>query len=163
MGILEFLELFEMTYEKFSKDKSKLMAKWRRWEPTLGMNGAGKTATVFAESFDVFFFQKHARTSWNISGAIDYRLLHSLYRIAIESNGRYIKPYIYLSQQLGAHQNTIARYINMLDSAGVARKQLIFESANRKRIKILPMFHEEFKGSLLKQLPLEIDWQNHQF
>lgn len=162
MGILEFLELFEMTYEKFSKDKSKLMAKWLRWEPSLQIIGSGKTATVFAESFDVFFFQKHARDAWNLAGAFDYRLLHDVYKVAIESNGRYIKPYGYLSAQLNAHQNTIARYINILDEARVIKKQLVFESANRKRIKILPVFHDEFKGSLLKELP-QIDWYNHQF
>lgn len=163
MGIIEFLELFEMTYEKFSKDKSKLMSKWLKWEPSLTVTGTGKTATVKAESFDVFFFQRHARTHWKVSGAIDYRLLHDLYKIVIEHNGRYLKPYVLLSMQLEAHPNTIARYINLLDQVGIIKKQLVFESANRKRIKILPMFHEEFKGSLLKELPPEIDWYNHQF
>lgn len=162
MSILEFLELFEMTYEKFSKDKAKLLSKWAKWEPTLEITGTGKTATVFAESFDVFFFQKHARASWNIIGVIDYRLLHDVYKIVTESNGRYLKPYGYLSAQLNAHQNTIARYVNMLDEAGIIKKQLVFESARRKRIKILPMFHDEFKGSLLPEIP-QIDWYNHQF
>ncbi len=164
MGILEFLELFGISYEKFSKEKSRLITKWRILEPSLEITGQGREAMVYAKSYDVFFFQRHAKTSWNIVSNIDYKLLYEVYKTVIDYDGEYLPPYIVLGKTFGAHQNTIAKYVNLLDEYGIVKKQVVFESANRKRVKALPMFHEPFKPSLLKELQeQEIDWHNHVF
>ena len=164
MGLLEFLELFGLTYERFSKEKSRLISKWREWEPSFQINGTGKDARVFAESLDVFFFQKHAKEVWGIESHIDFKLLHQLYNIVLEFDGEFLPPYATLGSAFRVHQNTIAKYINLLDSIGVIKKQVIFQAANRKRIKALPMFHETFKANLLRDAQeQDIDWHNHVF
>lgn len=160
LSILEFLELFGMSYEKFSKDKAKLVAKWTSWEPSFKVTGVGRDAVVSAQSFEVFYFQEHARIYWLISGIIDYRLLYELYKIIIETDGRNLRAYGSIAAELGVHPNTIARYVNLLDSAGIISKQVRYEAQNRRRVKALPMFHDEFKESLLEPAT---DWYNHQF
>lgn len=164
VGILEFLELFGISYEKFSKEKARLISKWRLLEPSLEVTGQGRESNVYAKSYDVFFFQSHAKTSWNIVSNIDYKLLYEIYKTIIDYDGEYLPPYIILGKSFGVHQNTIAKYVNLLDQHGIIKKQVVFESANRKRVKALPMFHDVFKASLLKELQeQEIDWQNHIF
>lgn len=163
MPLLEFLELIEVSYEKFSKDKAKLLKRWTTIEPSLKIEGVGKDATISAKSFDVFYFKKHAREKWGIDGGIDYRILYEIYKIILDTDGKYLMPYWIIGNSLGVHPNTIGKYINILNDANIIRKQVIFEVANRKRIKALPTFHEEFKASLLNELPPEIDWFNHRF
>lgn len=163
MPILEFLELIGISYEKFSKDKSKLLKRWVALEPSLRVEGLGKDSVISAKTFDVFYFRKHAKDKWNIEGNIDYSLLYEIYKIVLDTDGKYLMPYWIIGNRLGAHPNTIGKYINILDEANIIRKQVIFEVANRKRIKALPTFHEEFKASLLNELPPEIDWFNHRF
>lgn len=163
MGILEFLELLQIQYEKFSKERSRLIIKWQLWEPSFKIIGMGRDARVSADSYDVFYFYTHAKSFWGISNSVDYRILYEVYKVAIDRDGRYMPPYATLGARLGAHQNTIAKYVNLLDQAGIINKQAVYESANRKRIKALPMFHNEFKYNLLKEIPEDIDWYNHTF
>lgn len=164
MGLLEFLELFGLTYERFSKEKSRLISKWKEWESSFQIIGTGKESRVFASSFDVFFFQKHAREVWKINLHIDYKLLYQIYNIVLDYEGEFLPPYATLGSVFGVHQNTIAKYVTLLDTIGIIKKQTVFQSANRKRIKVLPMFHETFKVSLLRESKeQEIDWHNHVF
>lgn len=163
MGILEFLELLQIQYEKFSKERSRLINKWKSWEPSFKITGTGKDAKVSADSFDVFYFYNHARLSWGIADSVDFRLLYEVYKVVLDRDGRYMPPYATLGSHLGVHQNTIAKYVNILEAAGIIKKQAIYEAANRKRIKALPMFHNEFRYNLLKPIPEEIDWYNHTF
>jgi hypothetical protein len=163
LNIVEFLEIVGISYEKFSKDKSKWLNKWQLWEPSFYIYGTGRTASVSAKSFEVFYFRQHAIDSWKITGMIDYSLLFKLYNIVIDRDGAYLRSYKVLSSQLGVHSNTISKYINLLDTAGIISKQVRYEGPNLRRVKALPMFHEEFKESLLEGLPPETDWYDHQF
>lgn len=142
LTILDFLDLIEMSYKTFSKDRKKYIQKWQRYTQHFAIKGRGTSAVVTLSSLDIFLFEGHARREWGFGDKVDYVVLYILYEIVIERDGYFLPSYSNLARQLGVHRNTIGKYFNLLEEKGIIQKQVEYEDKRWRRVKALPQFHK---------------------
>jgi DNA-binding transcriptional regulator YhcF (GntR family) len=145
MNILHFLAVAGLDWLSWSKNKAKWIKKWQGWDSTFDVTGRGQAATVICRDPEIWRFAAHAKTHWNISQNINYAVLYELYQEIMQRQGKPMPALSILGAKYGVHANTISSYINILVEVGVVSKQSWNYAIDKKRTRVMPLFHEEYK------------------